>query len=289
MNWAGRVVRRVTEHWDRIVWLTLGPAAFVPLSFCGSSFYQQSLASSIARHFSLPGVSYVLLDARTGSVLNLCWDESSRLGPVGSLVKPFTALAYAESHRFAYPVLVCRGSADGCWLSRGHGRIGMPEAIAQSCNAYFRQLAREVRPEDFELVAHRFGMPTALEHTRSTALVGLGTEWQVAPVSIARAYCRLAERAQDPGVNEVIRGMALSGAIGTGRAVDSAVLGFAVLVKTGTAPCVHTPPSPGDGYTIALWPAESPRFALLVRVHGVPGAQAAAVCGRMLQGAERAN
>jgi cell division protein FtsI/penicillin-binding protein 2 len=273
----------------RIVGLILSITAFVPLSLCDSSLYEQSLSSGIASHFSLPGVSYVLLDARTGRVLDLRWDESSRPVPVGSLVKPFTALAYAESHHFTYPVLLCRGGVDGCWLSHGHGRIGMKEAIAQSCNAYFRQLAREVRPDNFELVAHRFGMPAALEHTRGAVLVGLGVDWQVAPVSIARAYCQLAERVQDPGVTEVIRGMALSGAIGTGRAVDGAVQGFAALVKTGTAPCVHAPPSPGDGYTIALWPAESPRFALLVRVHGVPGAQAAAVCGRMLRAAARGN
>lgn len=284
-----KVTFRILDRWERIVCLALGMAAVDLPGLCGSSLYEQSLASALASRFSLPGVSYVLLDARTGSVLGLRWDESSRPVPVGSLVKPFTALAYAESHRFSYPVLLCRGTTDGCWLSRGHGRLDMKEAIAQSCNAYFRQLAREVRQEDFELVARRFGMQAAFDRTCSPAFVGLGADWQVPPVTIARAYCQLAERAQDPGVGEVIRGMALSGQMGTGRVVDSTGTGLVALVKTGTAPCGHAPRSTGDGFTIALWPAESPRFALLVRVHGVPGAQAAAVCGRMLHVAAEAN
>ena len=39
----------------------------------------------------------------------------------------------------------------------------------------------------------------------------------------------------------------------------------------------------GDGYVIALYPAESPRLLLLVCVHGVPGAEAAVTVGRILR------
>jgi hypothetical protein len=34
---------------------------------------------------------------------------------------------------------------------------------------------------------------------------------------------------------------------------------------------------------MAFYPAEAPRYALLVRVHGVPGAEAARVAGKMLR------
>ena len=51
-------------------------------------------------------------------------------------------------------------------------------------------------------------------------------------------------------------------------------------VKTGTAPCLHAHRLPGDGYAVVLYPAESPRFLLLVQVHGVPGSKAAVTAGR---------
>ncbi|MGH8629855.1 MAG: hypothetical protein ACREU7_03690, partial [Burkholderiales bacterium] len=55
------------------------------------------------------------------------------------------------------------------------------------------------------------------------------------------------------------------------------------LVKTGTASCSHLGRAPGDGYAVAIYPAQAPRFALLVSVHGAPGSHAAAVAGRMLR------
>ena len=68
------------------------------------------------------------------------WDDAGTPIPMGSLVKPFTALAYGEEHQFRYPTHVCLGGAGGCWLPRGHGEIGISSAIAESCNSYFRML-----------------------------------------------------------------------------------------------------------------------------------------------------
>jgi cell division protein FtsI/penicillin-binding protein 2 len=60
-------------------------------------------------------------------------------------------------------------------------------------------------------------------------------------------------------------------------------LGRGVLAKTGTAPCVAPRMHAGDGFTMVLDPAEAPRIALLVRVHGVPGAEAAKTAVRILR------
>ena len=43
--------------------------------------------------------AYVLVDAATERVLDARWDDLERPLPVGSLIKPFTALAYADTHR----------------------------------------------------------------------------------------------------------------------------------------------------------------------------------------------
>jgi len=39
------------------------------------------------------------------------------------------------------------------------------------------------------------------------------------------------------------------------------------LVKTGTAPCTHPHAAPGDGFVIAMVPANRPELLLFVRVH----------------------
>src|SRR5262245_48316373 len=80
--------------------------------------------------------AYLLLDATTRELLASRWDDMDRPLPVGSLIKPFTALAYAQGHAFTYPTFTCRGAADACWLTAGHGPIGIVDAVAGSCNAY---------------------------------------------------------------------------------------------------------------------------------------------------------
>ena len=81
---------------------------------------------------------------------------------------------------------------------------------------------------------------------------------------------------------DLLHGMKLCALMGTGRAV-----GAGSRVKTGTAPCVHSRGTPGDGYVVALFPAEHPTLALLLRAHGVPGAEAAKTAGRLLQAVQR--
>ena len=113
-----------------------------------SSLYSQSAAQAIPHALAECGtepssvdgfcsqrenLSYLLLDVHSGTVLASDWPGSESPIPLGSLVKPFTALAYGEKHNFNYPVHLCRGTASGCWRPRGHGRIGLESAIANSC------------------------------------------------------------------------------------------------------------------------------------------------------------
>lgn len=223
-------------------------------------------------------ISYILLDARSGAVISRDWPDAERAVPLGSLVKPFTALAYAETHGFRYPEFECTGNSGGCWFPRGHGRLGIREAVAWSCNAYFFKLAAAVRLEDVAYVADRFAIAGPGPASPRQALIGLGNGWEMSPLGLARAYSELALRAGAPGIDELLEGMALSAASGTGNEVRADAL-----VKTGTAPCTHARKLPGDGFTMMLYPRESPSLALLVRVHGVTGAQAAATAGQILR------
>jgi cell division protein FtsI/penicillin-binding protein 2 len=249
----------------------------------GASLYEQSVQNAVNQRFRSPDVSYLLMDAQTKNVIAVRWPYASRPVPPGSLLKPFVALAYAEGHDFKYPVFNCRGSIDGCWYPRGHGMLGITRAVEYSCNAYFLRLAQGVSPRNMQAVAEQLGISTTPGTFTPAALIGLGGLWRITPRQLAGAYLNLIAQADGPGEPPLVQGMALSAEAGTTKAVDRAIGGRAALAKSGTAPCIHSRRAPGDGYVMVLYPAESPKLLLLVCVHGVPGAKAAATAGQILR------
>ena len=134
----------------------IGMLAALPLP--AASLYDQSIARVLAERYDSRDVSYILVDSSTHRVMASHWDDMAKPVPVGSLVKPFIALAYGRKHDFRYPAYFCHGSADGCWLSRGHGRVDIGAAIADSCNAYFLSLAARLDPEDLEPITREYGL-----------------------------------------------------------------------------------------------------------------------------------
>ena len=229
--------------------------------------------------------AYLLLDAATGRQLGVRWDDLDRPLPMGSLIKPFTALAFAEAHRRTYPTLVCRGSVDGCWLPAGHGRIGIVAAIAGSCNAYFHHMSRHTSPEMLASTLQWFGMQASAADVTPASMVGLGEGLKLRPPAIARGYLEIVARATQPGVSPIVEGMMVSARAGTGRAVGAAMGRADALAKTGTAPCVHSPKAAADGYAVVIYPASQPRVVLLVQAHGRTGADTAGVAGKLLRAA----
>ena len=248
-----------------------------------SSLFAQSAAETLNRDFPSHDISFLLLDATTGRLLTSRWERLDSPIPLGSLVKPFTALAYGEQHDFQYPAHTCRGTATGCWLPHGHGEIGLTSAIAYSCNSYFRMLTANLTGADVAPIAARFGIESPDRDASGPALVGIGSRWQISPPQMARAYLELIRRREQPGVREILAGRAQSAQHGTGADVDRALPFPDALVKTGTASCTHSPRAPGDGFVVVLTPADQPQILLMVRLHGVPGAQAAKTAGQMLR------
>jgi len=247
------------------------------------SLYAQSAAESLRRDFADPDISFLLLDARAGHVLASNWEHPELPIPLGSLAKPFTALAYGEQHDYEYPSHICRGTASGCWRPAGHGSVDLTNAIAYSCNSYFRSLTEDLNSEDVASTADRFRIDAPDQQAEGTALAGVGSGWRIAPLRMARAYLELARERDRPAVRQIIDGMAKSAEQGTGAQLGRALVGTRALAKTGTAPCIHARRAPGDGFAIALLPADDPKILLMVRVHGVPGSQAAKTAGQMLR------
>jgi cell division protein FtsI/penicillin-binding protein 2 len=258
------------------------PAASAENTSGRSSLFAQSAAQILQREFTGRELSFLLLDVRSGTVLASRWDDPNRPIPLGSLVKPFTALAYGDVHQFRYPTHLCSGSAGGCWLPRGHGEIGITAAVAGSCNSYFRMLTANMTSADVLPAARSLGLDPPGPELSGPDLIGIGNRWLISPLHMAHAYLELNRRRDQPGVREVMAGMTQSAREGTGSEVDRALRHTSALVKTGTAACTHHDHAPGDGFVVALVPAEQPELLLMVRVHGVPGARAALTAGRML-------
>jgi len=247
-----------------------------------ASLFAQSAGQVLNREFPSDDISFLLFDVHTGALLASRWADPETPIPLGSLVKPFTALAYGERHEFQYPAHICRGTKTGCWRPSGHGVVDLTSAIAYSCNSYFRLLTKNLASTDLSQIVTRFGLQPPPPGTDGSALAGFGGAWRISPFQMAHAYLELIRHQDEPGVRPILSGMAQSARQGTAAGVDRALAHSDALAKTGTAPCTHSKHAPGDGFTVVLIPADQPQFLLLVRVHGVPGAEAAKTAGEML-------
>ena len=260
------------------------------------TLFSQAAAAELRQNFGGGDVSWLLLD-RSGAVLDARWEDDASLRLVddpsrrsldaqsspGSLVKPFLAMAYGAQHGGVFPRVHCAGTADRCWLPKGHGTLDLEEAIAQSCNAYFLALAAGLNRSAAAPVFARYGLRGPPHDASDAASIGLGSGWKETPLALARAYLKLESEAGQPTQGRVRAGMLAAASRGTAQAVDRALGPYAALAKTGTAPCAHQPRAAADGFAVVLYPATQPRLLLLVRKHGATGAATAALAGQMLR------
>ena len=277
-------LRHITAALILLVHVAPGFARFdTPVPNPSDSLFTQTIAESLKHEFSSPDLSFLLMDIRSGQLLASRWENPETPIPLGSLSKPFAALAYGEHHDFQFPDHTCHGTRGGCWRPGGHGKINLTSAIAYSCNSYFRLISANLDAAEVAGVASRFGLDRPDPSASGAALAGMGSGWRISPLHMAEAYRELIGERQQPGVGQIIDGMAESARHGTAAEVDRTLKLTSALAKTGTAPCTHEQHAPGDGFTIALFPADNPRILLMVRVHGVPGAVAAKTAGEMLR------
>lgn len=195
----------------------------------------------------------------------------------GSLLKPFAAVAWLEAYGREPPVFDCDGA--GCWLPSGHGRLGLTQALAHSCNRYFSLLVASVERDQVAGVALRYGL-TPPPAGPPDALWGWGADWLAPSGALLQAYAELARRRQ-PATALVLEGLAESARSGTAAGVGAA-LPAPALAKTGTAPCRHARRSSGDGLAVALYPATNPRYTMLLQTCGRTGRETAVAVGRAL-------
>jgi len=109
--------------------------------------------------------------------------------PPGSTFKLMVALAALEGghispgHSVYCPGFYQLGNGRyHCWRKGGHGRLGLIEAIAQSCDVFFYDVARRTGLEDIAAMARRFGFgaPTGIEIPGERSGLVPSNEWKLA-------------------------------------------------------------------------------------------------------------
>ncbi|MFV0245974.1 MAG: penicillin-binding protein 2 [Qingshengfaniella sp.] len=100
--------------------------------------------------------------------------------PPGSTFKMITALAALEAGVVGVgDTVYCPGhlTAGGrrfhCWRSGGHGHMNLHDAIAQSCDVYFYDIAQRVGIDRITDMARRLGLGTAFDLPLSAVAEGL--------------------------------------------------------------------------------------------------------------------
>ena len=87
------------------------------------------------------------------------------LYPPGSTIKPIVALSALENDVISPKLVVeCKGSVElydrtyHCWKEKGHGFMNLRNAIKQSCDIYFYEVARRLGIDRLSVTAKQFGL-----------------------------------------------------------------------------------------------------------------------------------
>ena len=106
----------------------------------------------------------------------------------GSTIKPIVALSALENHVVTPNFKVnCTGKIEmygqtyHCWKKKGHGVVNLKNAMKQSCDTYFYEVARKLGVDRLKITAMKFGLgEKVLNKTFSIEKKGLvpSTEWK---------------------------------------------------------------------------------------------------------------
>jgi hypothetical protein len=208
-------------------------------------------------------------------------DAGAPGGPlsVGSLQKPFLVRAWAAAHPSQdAPRHVCRGG-DACWYRPGHGEMGLVQALAQSCNSYFRELAAAIPAPALVASLRRAGFRVD-EPISPAEAIGLdpGGRVSIEPRVLLGSYATLLREPWSPGEplrRELMAGLRAAAFEGTA----SALQGRNVWAKTGTSSAVDGLPLATSGWIVSVDDAGRATLGLLRRGTGREAAQALAALG----------
>ena len=110
------------------------------------------------------------------------------LYPPGSTIKPLVALSALENDVISPNTTTeCRGEIElyghkyHCWKEKGHGFLRLREAIKQSCDIYFYEVARRLGVDRLAVTSYKFGLGNKVLDILDEELTGLvpSTKWKL--------------------------------------------------------------------------------------------------------------
>ena len=112
----------------------------------------------------------------------------SGLYPPGSTIKPIVALSALENDVISTKLVIqCKGSIElygqkyHCWKEKGHGYMSLRNAIKQSCDVYFYEVARRLGVDRMSITAKKFGLGKKAFNSFSEEKIGIvpNTKWKL--------------------------------------------------------------------------------------------------------------
>ncbi|SRR6266568_226891 len=289
----------------RISWLRVAAALVATSAAClsGQSLSWQSAADQAAQ--IAPDARIVVLDVGAGRVIasRRLGEAARTLAAPGSTLKPLVLYGLLKSGRWdAESRVACDRKliVAGRRLACSHPAappFNAREALTWSCNSYFAQVARSLKPGELgELLrptgllgltglttqeaAAEFREPRMTEDEQFVLLgvAGVG----VTPLGLAVAYRWLAmEMAAHPdsvATRTVSAGLRDSASFG--MAAGAGLGGVDVAGKTGTAEGDASTQT--HGWFVGLAPAERPKIVMVIYLPAGRGADASRVAGVLL-------
>jgi len=221
----------------------------------------------------------------------------------GSLFKLPIAIALLQSGRFdpstrrrCSGAETFAGTVRRCWIRGGHGTLGFVQALAESCNLYFRSVVDRVSRVDILRAAHDVGMcddPSVRSEGHdvlSDAQLLEGSS-ESTPVDLMRTALALATRGRiapngrrldlsSGRYDPLYRGLRRAVEMGTARAGWSRRV--AIAGKTGTAPLI-VGGNRTVGWFVGFAPVSRPRYAVVVALDDARGSDAARLAREVLE------
>ncbi len=221
-----------------------------------------------------------------------------RLAPPGSTLKPIVLDALLRTRKIgaadSFPcpgALTISGRSFHCTHPVLPGPVGIPDALAYSCNCFVAHFAQRFAAGELAMHLERAGLasPTcwfgdaevsgrirSATSRETTELQSLGEDAVlVTAAGLAMAYRGLAVNASQP----ILEG--LENAVEFGTAQKARVKGFSVAGKTGS---VRTSEGVRIAWFAGFAPSRAPRVVVAVASQGRSGgADAAPIAGRLLE------
>ena len=244
-----------------------------------------------------PDAIVLVADAQTGRMLGgirVSEARSARYYPA-SLFKLAIAMTLLESGADPSARRGCSAADTAvdrrlrCWLPAGHGTLGLVEAIAQSCNAFFRDAANGLSSAAIATRARSLGMLPREHSGVIPAGAILGEAAMVTPSQLMRAALALASRGRlaqpplplaSPRYRPIYDGLRECVRTGTARSAWSARTSIGG--KTGTT-VIDDRPGARAGWFIGFAPFDRPQYAIVVLDRRGIGSDAAALAREVLE------